>query len=132
LSRRLKGLAAGLSVLAFAWVPGAASAKDYALIARDIVPSGQYGSVPPPAQATQQAQMYNALTPLFNHVTSSDLLADFKPDQARLPRQRCGRTVHDRVRSASGRDDPPRPLRRPADHRRDARRRYLGGRVGRG
>ena len=24
--------------------------------------------------------MYNALTPLFNHVTSQDLLADFKPD----------------------------------------------------
>jgi hypothetical protein len=58
----------------------AASAKDYASIARDIVPSGQYGSVPAPPQATVQAQMYNALTPLFNHVTQSDLLADFKPD----------------------------------------------------
>ncbi len=57
-----------------------ASAKDFAIIARDIVPSGQYGSVPAPPQATQQADMYNALTPLFNHVTSHDLLTDFKPD----------------------------------------------------
>lgn len=59
---------------------GVAVAKDYAIIARDIVPSGQYGSVPPPPQAAQQAEMYNALTPLFNHVTSNDLLSDFKPD----------------------------------------------------
>ena len=32
----------------------------------DIIPSGQYGSVPPPAGALTQAQMYNALTPMFN------------------------------------------------------------------
>jgi hypothetical protein len=50
-------------------------AKDYSIVAGDIVPSGQYGSVPAPVQATRQAQMYNALTPLFNHVTSADLLS---------------------------------------------------------
>lgn len=62
-------------------LPSAASAaKDHAIIARDIVPSGQYGSLPPPPQATQQAQMYDALTPLFSHVTSSDLTSDFKPE----------------------------------------------------
>jgi acyl-homoserine lactone acylase PvdQ len=61
--------------------PGYASAQDYASIARDIVPSGQYGAIPPPSQAAQQAQMYNALTPLFNHVTAADLLSDFKPEQ---------------------------------------------------
>ena len=72
--------AVALGVTAFIMAPAGAAAKDYASIARDIVPSGQYGSAPPPAGATQQAQMYNALTPLFNHVTSSDLRADFKPD----------------------------------------------------
>jgi hypothetical protein len=30
---------------AFALAPAAASAKDFALIARDIVPSGQYGTL---------------------------------------------------------------------------------------
>jgi hypothetical protein len=78
LPSKLAVLAVALGAAALA--PAAASAKDYASIARDIVPSGQYGSVPAPAQATVQAQMYNALTPLFNHVTQSDLLADFKPD----------------------------------------------------
>jgi acyl-homoserine lactone acylase PvdQ len=59
------------------------SATDYAIIARDIIPSSQYGGLPTPStlsQDEQQAQMYNALTPLFNHVSSSDLLADFKPE----------------------------------------------------
>lgn len=94
MSRRY-ALAAALGVLAFATAPaatagsgptasagsGAGSAsRDYSIIARDIVPSGQYGDASPPPQASQQAQMYNALTPLFNHVTSRDLLADFKPD----------------------------------------------------
>jgi acyl-homoserine lactone acylase PvdQ len=71
--------AAALIVSALTLTPTAA-AKDFAIIARNIVPSGQYGSVPPPPQADQQAQMYNALTPLFNHVTNSDLAADYKPD----------------------------------------------------
>ena len=53
---------------------------DYSIIARDIIPSGEYGSVPPPANADQQAQMYNALTPLFNNVTPSDLISDFKAE----------------------------------------------------
>ena len=47
-------------------------AADYAIIARDIMPSGEYGTDPPPANAARQAQMYNALTPLFNNVTPSD------------------------------------------------------------
>ncbi len=69
---------------------GAASnpstAKDYAIIARDIIPSGQYGAVPSAAgspmlaKEEQQAEMYNALTPLFNHVTTADVFADFKPE----------------------------------------------------
>jgi hypothetical protein len=79
MGRRLVLQAVPLGALAF-W-PASASATDYSIIARDFVPSGRYGSVPPPANATQQAQMYDALTPLFGHVTASDLLADFKPDK---------------------------------------------------
>lgn len=64
----------------FALAPAAASANDYSIIARDIVPSGEYGSVPPPAGADQQAVMYNALTPLFNGVSANDVVSDFKPE----------------------------------------------------
>ncbi len=77
--RRLTVLA--VMMLGAALLAPAAFAQDYANIARDIIPSGQYGSAVPPSQASQQAQMYNALTPLFNHVTASDLLSDFKPEQ---------------------------------------------------
>ena len=79
---------ATLAVAAFTPVnAGAAtapsSAKDYSIIARDIVPSGGYGSIPTPGtlpKIEQQAQMYNALTPLFDHVTAADVNADFKPE----------------------------------------------------
>src|SRR6516165_12556301 len=56
-----------------------ASAADYAQISRDIIPSGQYGSVPPPASASTQAMMYDALTPLFNHISEAQLSQFFKP-----------------------------------------------------
>jgi acyl-homoserine lactone acylase PvdQ len=64
----------------------AASAKDFSIIARDILPGGQYGAIPNSPggptlpEAEQQAQMYNALTPLSGHVTNADLVADFKPE----------------------------------------------------
>ena len=70
-------LAAGALVPA---VADASPARDYAIIARDIVPSGQYGTVPPPPRATQQAMMYDGLTPLFNHVSAGDLRRFFKPE----------------------------------------------------
>jgi acyl-homoserine lactone acylase PvdQ len=55
------------------------SPKDYASIALDIVPSGEYGAVPPPPNADREAEMYNALTPLFDHVKESQLTQFFKP-----------------------------------------------------
>src|SRR5436305_5465366 len=72
----------GGAVLAPAAVAGISvpPTTDHAIVARDIVPSGEYGSVPPPANADQQAQMYNALTPAFNNVTPTDLVNDFKPE----------------------------------------------------
>ncbi len=53
---------------------------DYAAYARNILPHGQYGAVPPPKAATAQADMYDALTPLFDKVTDKDLLTDFKSE----------------------------------------------------
>jgi acyl-homoserine lactone acylase PvdQ len=56
-----------------------AVAKDRTIIARNILPSGQYQVSGPGADA--QAQMYNALTPLFDRVTSSNLFTDFKSEK---------------------------------------------------
>ena len=58
--------------------PQAASARDYADTALNVLPAGQYGSVPPPDGADRQAKMYDGLTPLFNRVTDSDLTRYFK------------------------------------------------------
>ena len=74
-------IAVAMPATASAAVPS--SSKDYAIIARDIIPSGQYGEVPTSAtqqRDQQQAQMYDALTPLFNHVSASDVNKDFKPE----------------------------------------------------
>ncbi len=60
-----------------------APVKDYANFARDIVPSGNFGSIPTPstqAKIERQAVMYNALTPLFSHVTQADVISDFKAE----------------------------------------------------
>jgi acyl-homoserine lactone acylase PvdQ len=56
-------------------------ATDYATTALNILPSGQYGSVPPPPQATDQATRYDALTPRFGDVTAADLTHDFKSER---------------------------------------------------
>src|SRR3954466_8603643 len=56
-----------------------ASAKDQTIIARNVLPSGQYGS--PNPNAAQQANMYNALTPLFDRVTPNDLFTHFKAEK---------------------------------------------------
>ncbi len=69
--------------MAAAALPSVASASDYALIARDIIPSGEYQAIPSAATVApieQQAHMYNALTPLFGNVTPADLTTDFKPE----------------------------------------------------
>jgi acyl-homoserine lactone acylase PvdQ len=58
----------------------ASAAKDPAVTARNIIPSGQLGSVPPPAGADRQALMYDALTPLFDNVTNADIRRDFKSE----------------------------------------------------
>jgi acyl-homoserine lactone acylase PvdQ len=85
----VKRLAVPTFVLAIALVvaPNAAAAvRDYAPGARNIIPSGQYGGVPGAGgltqeQASGQARMYDALTPLFDNVKSSDLTRYFKSER---------------------------------------------------
>ena len=57
-----------------------AVAKDYADTALNIIPSGQYGSVPAPPAADDQALLYDGLTPLFDGVTDDDLTTYFKSE----------------------------------------------------
>jgi acyl-homoserine lactone acylase PvdQ len=57
-----------------------AQGEDYAQTALNILPSGQYGSIPPPPGADAQAQMYDDLTPLFDQVAAADLTNYFKSE----------------------------------------------------
>src|SRR4051795_9694636 len=72
-------------VAAFLATAAPAAAKDYAPDALNIIPSGQYGSVPIPAGADQQALMYDGLTPLFDQVTAPDLTKYFKSEALGAP-----------------------------------------------
>jgi acyl-homoserine lactone acylase PvdQ len=82
LSRRLPFL---LALAIVAAIAPSAAAKDYASTARNIIPSGQYGGLPVPPDADQQAQMYDALTPKFGNVTLADLNSDFKSELLGAP-----------------------------------------------
>src|SRR3954447_1284751 len=81
---RMRRAAPLVALILSALVPAVASAgpldRDYAAFARNIIPSGQLGSVPVPADADTQAKMYDALTPLFDKVQPKDLLTDFKSE----------------------------------------------------
>jgi hypothetical protein len=75
--RRVLPVLVTLGLLAIA---APASATDYAPNALNIIPSGQYGSFPPPPNADRQALMYDGLTPLFDQVGPSDLTKYFKTE----------------------------------------------------
>lgn len=80
--RRRAGALAAAALASAAAVPATAqAATDYAPVARNIIPSGQYGAVPPPDAAPDQAKMYDALTPKFDQVTNDDLFTLFKSSQ---------------------------------------------------
>jgi acyl-homoserine lactone acylase PvdQ len=76
LTRSLRACAVAAAALVLSAAP--AAARDYAGTALNIIPSGQYGSVPVPPGADEQARMYDALTPLFDQVTPEDLTRTFK------------------------------------------------------
>ena len=68
--RRISAALAASATLALgaATAPAGAADIDYSQVARNIIPPGQYGSVPSGRRDTQ-AKMYDALTPLFDQVT---------------------------------------------------------------
>ncbi|HEY4278518.1 MAG TPA: penicillin acylase family protein [Conexibacter sp.] len=79
--------AAALCAAALLALSSGADAKDYAGTALNIIPSGEWGLPGAPPEASEQARMYDDLTPLFDRVTSSDLTRDFKPETFGTRRQ---------------------------------------------
>src|SRR5262245_38859880 len=59
---------------------GGGGNPDPTIIARNIMPSGQYETDTGPA-AEAQARMYNALTPKFDGITAGDLFTNFKSEK---------------------------------------------------
>lgn len=73
-----------LGLLGLAVPAASAAPRDYSAMALNIIPSGQYGSLPMPAGADTQAKMYDALTPLFNKVRNRDIKEYFKSEKLGL------------------------------------------------
>jgi len=78
-TRAIVSAAVVAAVAAFA--PSAYAIRDFSSTALNIIPSGQYGGVPPAPQADAQAKMYDALTPLFDQVSNGDLHKYFKSER---------------------------------------------------
>ena len=93
----MKRLALLATAAFFVAAAPAYAVRDFASTALNIIPSGQYGAVPPPPKADDQARMYDALTPLFDDVTNRDLRRYFKSEmlgtkgQGRMRRERVPR-----------------------------------------
>ena len=95
--KRIVVVAAMMAASFVAAVAPAHAIRDFSRTALNIIPSGQYGAVPVPPKADDQAQMYDALTPLFDDVTKRDLFRYFKSEklgvkgQGRMRRERVPR-----------------------------------------
>lgn len=81
-------------------VAASAPARDHAAVAYSILPPGENGSVAFDRNTTDQAKLYDALTPLQGNVTDRDLRRFFKPaplvlagKPARTERPRAGVTI---------------------------------------
>ena len=78
----MKRLALLATVAACLAAAGPANAvRDFSGTALNIIPSGQYGALPVPGKASQQARMYDGLTPLFEDVRARDLTRYFKSEK---------------------------------------------------
>jgi acyl-homoserine lactone acylase PvdQ len=65
---------------------------DYAAVARDILPPGNFGGANFTAHSTDQAILYDALTPLFDRVTAADVTRDFKAEPLWTGSEKAART----------------------------------------
>lgn len=97
--RIILALAVGALVLAVAGV-AAGPPRDHAVLALTILPPGENGGFVFDRNTTDQAKLYDALTPLGGNVTDRDLGRLFKPaplalagKAARTERPRAGVTI---------------------------------------
>jgi acyl-homoserine lactone acylase PvdQ len=75
-------LAVALAATAVVGLAGAAPPRiDFAGVAWSILPPGENGGVQFNENTNDQAKMYDALTPLWDHVTAADLAKDFTPNR---------------------------------------------------
>jgi acyl-homoserine lactone acylase PvdQ len=90
----VKKALAALAVLALigAFAAAASPRHDYALVARDILPPGNFGGANFTANSTDQAVLYDALTPLFDKVTAKDVTKDFKAEPLWSGKEKAVRT----------------------------------------
>ena len=70
-------VAIGLAALLVVGGAGAASQRDHALLALNILPPGEGANIP---ELTSQIAMYDGLTPLQGNVTANDLRRYYKPE----------------------------------------------------
>jgi acyl-homoserine lactone acylase PvdQ len=70
----------------------AAPRHDHAAVARDILPPGNFGGANFTAHSTDQAVLYDALTPLFDRVTARDVTRDFKAEPLWTGKEKAVRT----------------------------------------
>lgn len=82
----------------------AAPAKDHAASAWTILPPGENGSLGFNANTTDQAKMYDALTPLFGAVTSDVISRTFKPAHLGLAGEKPKKVVKPRPGLTIARD----------------------------
>ena len=81
-------------ILLLAAGAGAAPRHDYAAFARDILPPGNYGGVDFNKNSSDQAALYDALTPLTDKVTAKDVTRDFKAEPLWNGKEKAVRTEH--------------------------------------
>jgi acyl-homoserine lactone acylase PvdQ len=79
-------------VLGASLAAGAAPRHDYALVARDILPPGNFGGANFTPHSTDQAVLYDALTPLSDKVTAADVAKDFKAEPLWTGKEKAVRT----------------------------------------
>jgi len=86
--------AAALLALAVVLAAGAAPRHDYALVARDILPPGNYGGIDMNRWSSDQAKLYDALTPLTDKVSPRDVTRLFKAEPLWTGNEHALRTEH--------------------------------------
>jgi acyl-homoserine lactone acylase PvdQ len=70
----------------------AAPRHDYALLARDVLPPGNYGGIKLDAHSSDQVKLYDGLTPLFDQVSDADITKDFKAEPLWTGNEKAVRT----------------------------------------